>query len=398
MESRIPIILVQRPGVCNFITSQTNPSHSSGWDLIIPSGFAMAFWVALVYRGARVGGIREAKSICLQAGLLSAPDDYPDTIAGQAELECESELRKAKHGRMPPAKRPNFVKLGFVSPFNFEFQKLLTEWHIKWNSIYNSTCEVKQDSDTTISVLRNKKMLHLLQSAVTNPKAFLKKSLKGKALDPIQEQSVLKRVLSTETGKKLVSEEISSLVPVRLSVLQRGVPAMYGHICFPLYNDLKALDDDKTFGGPFEPKHADPDQANRKEERKERLRLRKRRKRGKGKKGSADVSTEDTSVVKIKGKEKTSVMLTPGDQEVRMESKENEISSPILGSTSRDIIGFIKNGDFDLATGQGLGFGFCSVAALLALMENQKDRMVCLALVRNQTSLQYRFSSISLLL
>ncbi|RUS90150.1 hypothetical protein EGW08_002117 [Elysia chlorotica] len=356
MESRIPIILIQRPGVSSFITSETNPSHSSGWDLIIPSGFAMAFWVALVYRGARVGGIREAKSICLQAGLLSAPDDYPDSVAGQAELKSNSNLQEAKHNRMPPAKRPNFVKLGFLSPFNFEFQKLLTDWHIKWKEINVSKLELKQVNDETVTVLRNRKMLRLLQSAITNPKAFLKKTSKGQTLNNSEEQSVVKTLLSIEIGKKLVSEEISSLIPVRLSILHRGVPATYGHICLPLHDDLKALDNDKTFGGPFEPKHSDPGQAKRKEERKERLRLRK------------------------------------------LESKEIINSNSVLGSTSRDIIGFVKDGDFDLVKGQGLGFGFCSVAALLALIENQKDRRICLALVRNPTSLQYRFSSISLLM
>ncbi|GFR72813.1 ribonucleases P/MRP protein subunit POP1-like [Elysia marginata] len=388
MESRIPIVLIQRPGVWNSVASQTNPSHSSGWDLMIPSGFAMAFWVALVYRGARVGGIREAKSICLQAGMLSPPDDYPDSRAGQVELKTECELREAKHNRMPPAKRPNFVKLGFVSPFSFEFEKLTKEWVDKWCCAYDSKCEIKKGIPKDLSVMRNLKMLRLMQSSSKNPKGYCKDRSKDKTFNNNQEQSVLMKILSTEIGRTLISEKLFSLIPVRLCILQRGVPATYGHICLPSQEDLKVLDGDKTFGGPFEPKHKDPGQAARKEERKERLRLRKRKKRGKGKKEKVVESSEDTKEVQL-------------DLEVKLEvSEENqggkEVDS-LLKSTSRDIIGFVKSGDFDLATGQGLGFGFCSVAALLALIENQKHRRFCLALVRNPTSLQYRFATISLL-
>ena len=391
MESRIPVILIQRPGACSSVSSQTNISHGSGWDLIIPPGFAMAFWVALVYRGARVGGLREARSTCLQAGLLSSPDDYPDTQAGQAELLGESEVRKSKHSRMPPAKRPNFVKLGFNSPFHFEFEKLVKEWCNKSNPANDSICDIKQVKDKVMSVLRNKKMLRLLHSAVKNPKGFCKSMSKGQPCNKGQEQTFHSKILSTEVGKKLVSNEMLSLVPVRLCVLQRGVPAKYGHICSPSVEDLKTMDGDKTFGGPFEPKHKDPGQAARKEERKERLRLRRRKKRGKGKKESA-VSSDQTDVAKMAVGEKPSE-----EERDNKHSEESEKSISLLGSTSRDIIGLIKGGDFDLVTGQGLGFGFCSVAALLTLIEHQKDRKFCLVLVRNPTSLQYRFASVSLL-
>lgn len=390
MESRIPIILIQRPGVSNSVTCQSNPSYSSGWDLIIPPGFAMAFWVALIYRGARVGGIREAKSICLQAGLFSQPDGYPDSRAGQLELQCESELREAKHNRMPPAKRPNFAKLGIVSPFKFDFSNLVEEWLCKWKSSHGSKFEIKQDNVVDLSVIRNVKMLRLLQAVVKGPRGFFNNSSKDSNFNNNQEQSGIMKISMSEIGKKLISERLCSLLPVRLSVIQRGVPATYGHICLPSEQDLNALDKDKTFGGPFEGKHKDPGQAKRKEERKERLRLRKRKKRGKGKKITLSLSSEGTQEIKKNLEVSTPILSQEPD------FSEGKTSS-IIESTSRGIIGFVKEGDFDLGTGQGLGFGFCSVAALLTLVEKQKDRRNCLVLVRNPTSLQYRFATITLL-
>ncbi|GFO09978.1 ribonucleases p/mrp protein subunit pop1-like [Plakobranchus ocellatus] len=400
-ESRIPIILIQRPGASPLVSSQSNPCHSSGWDLIIPAGFGMAFWIALVYRGARVGGIRESLSTNLQAGLLSAPGDYPDSPAGQAELRADSEARQAKHDRMPPAKRPNFVKLGIRSPFTFEFEELVQEWCDKYSCTlgFNSG-RSKNGEKTTMSVLRNRKMLKLLQSALTNPRNFFKGPLKMKndKTSNSQEQSaILGAFLSTETGKRLVSEELLSLVPVRLSILQRGVPATYGHICQPSQEDVQALSGDAFYSGPVEPKHIDPGVAARKEERKERLRLRKRQKRRKDKKAVLNASDApktvgDSDILLKEGK--SSVKLCTKDKQ---NGGEKNNAESILGSTTRKIIGYVRNGDFDLSTGRGLGFGFCSVAALLTLIEKQKERKDCLVLVRNPTSLQYRFASISLL-
>ena len=58
--------------------------YGSGWDIILPSGWAMAFWIALVYRGARSGGLQESQTLVLEQGVPFFPNNFPDTPAGKA--------------------------------------------------------------------------------------------------------------------------------------------------------------------------------------------------------------------------------------------------------------------------------------------------------------------------
>ena len=73
--------------------------YGSGWDVIIPSGWGMAFWVSLVYRGAHVGGQREERNIHLEAKLPYFPKEYPDTAAGRKYLEDERKQTEDKYNR-----------------------------------------------------------------------------------------------------------------------------------------------------------------------------------------------------------------------------------------------------------------------------------------------------------
>lgn len=76
--------------------------------------------------GARAGGLQEMNSIMFESDeqhfLL------PDTESGRMEenvLSCEL---KEKFFKLPPNKRPNYNKFGISSPFNWNWQLLLTEW------------------------------------------------------------------------------------------------------------------------------------------------------------------------------------------------------------------------------------------------------------------------------
>ena len=72
----------------------------------------MPFWMALIYRGARAVGLKEARACALEKVELSFPRDFPDTASGQAyneSLRAEGEQQYVKY---PPAKRPNYHKLG----------------------------------------------------------------------------------------------------------------------------------------------------------------------------------------------------------------------------------------------------------------------------------------------
>ncbi|CAL1531102.1 unnamed protein product [Lymnaea stagnalis] len=364
-ESAIPILLIQRAGPSPNNTPSSPLSYpsvrsdfGSGWDLVIPSGWAMAFWVALVYRGARVGGLREALSISLQSGMLHAPVDYPDSASGEQELKLQTEQLRFKYNRRPPAKRPNYTKFGNPSPFCFEYDKLIRDWAA---SLHNSVPKEKETESLTqdvnhFFVLREKNILRLLNLALTDTQRFLQTNKKKGHIckgSEANSEKAFEAVLLSVFGEDQLNFCLSAIVPVHLTLLHRGVPASYGHISIPSSSDLNELSQNKTFGGPLESKHKDPFKAKRKEEKKERLNL------------------------KI---------------------QEQDLKYNHLNHTSRPIIGFVSNGDFDLGQGQGSGQGFCSVMALLELLKSQKHRRCNLVLVRNPSSLQFRFASLSIIL
>lgn len=374
--------------------------YASGWDIILPSGWAMAFWVALVYRGARVGGMREARSTALQAGLLFDPHDFPDSSAGIEHMKREAETLQSRYNRRPPAKRPNYTKLGFLSPFIFDFDKLVREWNNKIQSelgkLENSNLEADKlltNRNSGFYVLRDRKCLRLLNMALTGARGFLKP--KDRSNGKLKSSSSVLDNLASTISKEVTQQHSLALVPVLLTILHRGIPAVLGHICLPTEEDLLKLNKDKNYGGPEEMKHRDPEESFRKDERKRRLKLRKQKKRGKGRRNDNAQSASATSNEVIMETKLTDI---DGNRD-KINFCNKEITDvALLGYNSRAVCGFVNSGDFDLGKGQGAGIGFCSVAALLRLLEQQGNRKSCIVLVRNPTSFQYRFASISVVI
>lgn len=56
---------------------------TTGWELVLPRVCTMAFWIALVYAGARVVGVDDMRELAREACLPYFPDDYPDTPTGR---------------------------------------------------------------------------------------------------------------------------------------------------------------------------------------------------------------------------------------------------------------------------------------------------------------------------
>lgn len=44
-ESKIPILLIQQPGK---VTGDDRQGWGSGWDVLLPKGWGMAFWIPFV--------------------------------------------------------------------------------------------------------------------------------------------------------------------------------------------------------------------------------------------------------------------------------------------------------------------------------------------------------------
>ena len=117
--SRIPILLVQQ---------SFGSDCASGWDLILPANWGMAFWVSLVYRGARACGMKELQKCSLEAQAIHFPSDYPDTSAGQQYCNEQRQLLEAKYRRTPPDKRRSYGKLLIRQPFCCPWGEVVAAW------------------------------------------------------------------------------------------------------------------------------------------------------------------------------------------------------------------------------------------------------------------------------
>lgn len=223
----VPLLLIQRPG-----NSVENLGYAAGWDVVIPAAWAQPFWMAFVMRGARAGGLRETASIDFEMGF--ADFLMPDTLAGKVEGDSTSETLREKYFKRPPNKRTNYNKYSIVSPFDYKWDLLVSEW-------------LGQKIEE-IRVLRDRKLLNELR-------LLLKNNAKPNGIDFSR----------------------NYIVPVQLKVQQNGCPRQFSIICLPQAEDLKHE--------PIEPKKLDVHQTQRKQLRKQHKKLldalKRRRKRAK---------------------------------------------------------------------------------------------------------------------
>ena len=299
----------------------------------------MSFWVALVYQGARVGGLRELESCSLEQGVGCYPRDYPDTQAGKLLAEEESDKLAVKYTRYPPAKRPNYVKLGVASPFHCPWETLVEEWRL-----LKSTPESKSDQE--MFVVRDKKVLQCLSSFCRH---YFGKN-KHKA------QSSPKPDLGALDG--YVSEYSSGLVSVRVDMFGRGTPEDFDVICLPSTEDLETLTRDNQYGGPAEPQHKDTEKI---------------------------LKPKKVSKEKRKLAEKTLV---------------ESLNAPkgVVDSCCRKVIGYVSRGQYSYKVGAGTGLGFCTVPGFVRLVKESSSQLGLIALIRSTSSLQYRFICLSVVL
>jgi ribonuclease P/MRP protein subunit POP1 len=109
--------------------SVENPNSDSqaihGWTLVVPAGWSMPFFSSLTFTSTRVGGQRERQTQSFEAGVSYFPRDYPSSTGYDLYAAKREEEEKARWERMPPAKRPNFEKLGTRSPWTADWKVIL---------------------------------------------------------------------------------------------------------------------------------------------------------------------------------------------------------------------------------------------------------------------------------
>mgnify|MGYP001591722967 FL=1 len=120
-DDRIPLLLSQR----TLSSSSSSSSSLYGWTVTLPSGWGVPLWSSLIFSETRPGGLAARSQQSFEAGVARFPEDYPGTVAF-ALYEAERAVDDRGYWqRRPPAKRPNYDKLGTTSPFAAGFGSIV---------------------------------------------------------------------------------------------------------------------------------------------------------------------------------------------------------------------------------------------------------------------------------
>ncbi|CAG0897260.1 unnamed protein product [Darwinula stevensoni] len=332
-EARIPVLLLHQPGLSQ---KQGRLGYGSGWDLMVPSGWGMAFWISLIYNGARVGGLEELRKISFESSRLVPPFDFPDSSAGQAEACADAQELQDRYFRRPDQKRENFFCLGIPNPFSFPFLELLHYW----------TDSSKPASN--FFILRDHNALKSLSE--------------GK---------------SQHLNKEL--DVSSCLVWVKIATKGKGKPKVGALVCMAEEN------------APSEESvHTDHNMGERlalgKHHHQRIQHMKKKRKKVK-------------TALGRKESQETLHALREGSklEQEKYQKKFKDLCVPdahkTLRENSQKVIGFVMRGDFSLMEGQTKSLALCALCPLLQCITGSSK-----VLLRNRNSLHYQQGKLTVLL
>ncbi|XP_036596891.1 ribonucleases P/MRP protein subunit POP1 [Trichosurus vulpecula] len=430
-ESKIPVLLIQQPGK---VTGEDRLGWGSGWDILLPKGWGMAFWIPFIYHGARVGGLKEALMHSRYKGAPSIPDDFPDCPAGILfAIEQENNLLE-NYKRHPPAKRPNYIKLGTLSPFRCPWEQLTRDWESRSTAQAESPvspcssanaksdpgredlCEMEGEQGPQLScdpeTLKDKpgepeemmdtdspgaaaagdtadEDVHGSNGGGTESTFCVLRSRKLLKLLAAWCQPVARRNRAALRASRMHEQELTratclsilrdyprSLVWVNLSLIKKGNPELHTMICIPSKDDVLNLNEDRLYCGPQESRHSDPFKA------------------------KAQKQKEKKKVEKEQIQEGGAIQVVAGEQRCAIACAEGTPGlwpgplPEVTGHCSRALLGFVTQGDFSLAAGCGEALGFVSLTGLLEMLSGQPADKKGLVLLRTPASLQYRFARI----
>lgn len=122
----VPVVCLQRASGSSAVDGGGG-EFGSGWDVLVPAGWGMAFWISLLYaNGGRAAGQRELRHIALEAGIPVFPEDYQDSIAGAEAVKPVDDAVEEKFYAKPKAKRVNYNKYRIASPFRADLASLVS--------------------------------------------------------------------------------------------------------------------------------------------------------------------------------------------------------------------------------------------------------------------------------
>ncbi|XP_057380141.1 ribonucleases P/MRP protein subunit POP1-like [Daphnia carinata] len=291
-EIPIPLLLVNASyESCDFVP---------GCDVIIPAGWATAFWLALTYSGGHAGGLKDVESMNFEYRICRDLCLEVDSDAGKIAAAEQKIKLMEEYFRRPPKTRINFIKLGTPFPFSIDWNRLLIDWDYQ--------------VEHSFTVLRDKKLLNTL---------LLKK------------QNLLSELFFSH----------SHLVAVTIR-LTHGSPGDFAMICLP-------KTDDKFNSTINEPIHQDPGAKERKILRQQHSALLKNlaKKRKECRRSDDNVTDFSSAAVIAIHKEKMRSLWLP-------------MSCNLKTSYARPVIGFVTQGDFGLSEGKGIGRGYIVISSV----------------------------------
>lgn len=195
----------------------------------------MAFLSSLVYTGTRFAGQRERMKQFFEAGVGGFPSDYPSIAAHDVVTNDRAEQEKARWERTPPAKKPNYDKLGTRSPWLADWGVVLglekPTVRIGGQGLVTTQREACPDPDAMQTdgensnvrpwLLRGPRVPTLLSNAFITPAQFLDEINKLRAKNHMAH---LDASLSAEDLMR------SALVMVRTKMVRRGAPTTMANI------------------------------------------------------------------------------------------------------------------------------------------------------------------------
>ena len=389
----------------------------------------MAFWMALVYRGARTGGLQESQTLALEQGVPFFPNDFPDTPAGEAYNAKLKDDGEAQYRRYPPAKRPNYEKLGSKSPFNPPWRELVNDWSTS-STLTGVVMKTTGDATKTKIVASDSTQI---DDSVVQSLSFV---------PVISGDSPTENTVGTDDPTRISSD----IVHTKPHVIASNSSQMDDSIAQPLSVPVlteNALDSTKTnafagessqmVGSIVQPLFYVLRSRSKLSTLRSCVTRYKQRQLGgskhqktMNKPPSSSDNFDLSSLVKSDSNSLVCVLLRmvnrsvpvpnsavaiPSTDDTSRFKKCKDFAGPLeplhkgpkaqfkslRNSCTREIVGFASSGHYSLSRGCGFGIAFCALPGLVKLLSSSSSTGGLVVLVRGPSTQQYRFAHLTIM-
>jgi len=285
-EKSVPLLIINAPN--------EGDRFIPGCDVILPAGWATAFWVSFIFNGGRAGALFDAQRMNFEYGICRDLNLELDSAAGQLSVEKQRNDLMDTYFKKPPKTRANFIKLATPFPFAINWKRLVDDW---------------------------------LGPGLPTPYICRDRSLL--------------RSLSSPLSKSLSIFTEACLISVTLKI-RRGCPQQFAMICLP------RCEDGANVSLVTEPVHKDPAAKERKALRQQhRIDLKVLARKRKERRDNPHQSQEDGNSENVKRifREKMRQLWLPQPADLKSDYV-------------RPVVGFVTQGDYALNQGQGVGKGY----------------------------------------